>query len=258
MGENGPAKGVPAWAMQAEFQPRLMPLGELTVPRAPLVHVWYLDLGGLWQTLSSVLGAECGHTGGAGVDMTAAQLRFARRFYLRTLLGAYLGLAGKDVALIRGPRGKPVLDKARQGDDLHFSLSKSGDRVLIGISGSNEVGVDLELTHRKPRNARELARRFFSDSEARSICELRPTERDAAFMRIWACKEAVAKASGQGIAKRFYRFSIDAGPGGPPSVSEDREQSAEGWQLALLLPEPDYLAAVAVRQPALEVEAFRI
>ncbi|MDX1556559.1 MAG: 4'-phosphopantetheinyl transferase superfamily protein, partial [Xanthomonadales bacterium] len=165
---------------------------------------------------------------------------------------------GKDVSLERGPKGKPVLDESRHGDQLHFSLAKSGRRILIGISGSGEVGVDLELEARKPRNAKDLSTRFFTCTEATAICELENGARDSAFMRVWACKEAVAKASGHGIANRFCHFSVEAPASRPPAVVEDQDLALEGWQLALLIPENGYIAAVAVRQPALAVEAFRL
>lgn len=254
MGEQGAIGDGQAWMRPTEFVSRHLPLGELVVPRAPLVHLWYFDLGGLWQALSSALGDD----EVTDSDLTMAQLRFARRFYSRTLLGAYLGVAGKDVSILRGAKGKPVLDASRHGDSLHFSLSKSGQSLLMGVSGDNEIGVDLELRHRNPRDSRDLARRFFTEPEARWLCGLDNAARDAAFMRTWACKEAVAKASGHGISNRFCRFAVEAASGGPPVVVSDEDHDVSGWQLALLLPEPDYLAAVAVRQADLEIEAFSL
>lgn len=257
MGENGGKQGETAWATKVEFKPHALPLGALVPPRPPLVHLWYLDLGGLWHTLSAALG-DSDAAGDAAADLSMAQLRFARRFYLRMMLGAYLGIAGKDVSLVRGPRGKPILDASRHGDDLHFSLSKSGRRVLIGIAAGQEIGVDLELRHRRPRDVRDLARRFFTDAEAQTLCSLDAEERDAAFMRTWACKEAVAKASGHGIANRFCRFAVSAGSESQPSVTSDEDHPVEDWRLVLLTPEDACIAAVAVRHPELRIEAFRI
>ncbi len=229
----------------------------MRLPESPLIHLWHLDLERLWQALSSALVKEKEPQAGAAA-MTMAQLRVARRFYLRMLLGAYLGVAGKDVALVRGSRGKPVLNRSIHGEALHFSLAKSGHRALIGISGSGEVGVDLELEGRKPRNAQALSARFFTHCEAKEICGLDGPAMDAAFMRTWACKEAVAKASGHGIANRFCRFSVLAAESGPPRVIEDQDLSAAGWRVALVIPEEGYIAAVAVRQPSLLIEAFSL
>lgn len=257
MSDSVDAQGGRAWVTPSEFTPRRLPLGSLAPPTSPSVHLWYLDPGRLWQSLSSALGHSDGEMSNQG-EMTARQLRFARRFYLRMLLGAYLGLPGKEVALIRKGRGKPMLDVSRHGTGLHFSLAKSGGRLLIGISGSAEVGVDLEREYRKPRDATVLAARFFTGTEAAAIGEAEASQRDAAFMRTWACKEAVAKASGHGIANRFCRFSVNAPASGPPLVVEDQDLPAENWRLALTVPEPGYIAAVAVQQPSLRVKGYRI
>ncbi len=246
------------WVTGVDFVPRTLPLGQIAVPESPSVHLWHVDLASLWNSLTAALGDGASGDPGQAVSMTMAQLRFARRFYLRMLLGAYLGIPGKDVALNRSSRGKPVLDHSRYGQGLHFSLAKSGERVLIGIAGESEIGVDLEVGDRKPRNTSGLAKRFFTEREANAICALDEGERDAEFMRIWACKEAVAKASGHGIANRFCRFSVEATADARPWVAVDRDHSPERWQLALLIPEDGYLAAVAARQAALRLEGFRI
>jgi len=246
------------WVTEVKFSPRQLPLGQIAVPAEPTVHLWHLDLEALWKTLATALGDESSEDQDQPLALTMGQLRFARRFYLRMLLGAYLGIPGKDVALDRSARGKPILDYRRYGQGLHFSLAKSGQRLLIGIAGESEIGVDLEIGNRKPRNATRLAKRFFTNQEARAVYALEEGERDAEFMRIWACKEAVAKASGHGIANRFCRFSVDAACGASPTVVEDPDHSPEDWKLALVIPECGYLAAVAVRQPALQLEGFRI
>ena len=212
--------------------------------------------------LSSRLNSALGDPGdvpvdeGAGSLLAPGQLRFARKFYLRMLLGAYLGIAGKDVRLDRGFRGKPVLDSGHHGRNLHFSMAKSNQCVLIGISGNSEVGVDLEIRDRRPRKVEELAERFFSSEEARVIRELPAEDRAFAFMRTWACKEAVVKSSGHGIANRFCRFSVELRESEPPRIREDLDHSPGDWQLALLEPEEGFLAAVAARQGSIGLRGF--
>ena len=74
-----------------DFRPCEIPLPDLERPAPGEVHLWFLDLGGLAGSLRDALGS--------GEDkqspLTTGQLRFSRRFYLRLLLGAYLGLPGK-------------------------------------------------------------------------------------------------------------------------------------------------------------------
>lgn len=247
-----------SWVTKTDFVSQQLPLGQYAVPVVPTVHLWYFNLAVLWQPLAAAMGVESESSSHVGLEMTMPQLRFARRFYLRMLLGAYLGVPGKDVALARGFRGKPVLDTDRHGHSLHFSLAKSGDRLLIGISGDAEIGVDLEVKGRKPRNALKLARRFFTKKESLAVRDLGVEQQDAEFMRIWACKEAVAKASGHGIANRFCRFSVQADEYSIPRVTEDPDHPPQSWQLALVMPEEGYLAAVAAQQEALRLQSFRI
>ena len=133
----------------------------------------------------------------------------ARRFYLRLLLGAYLGLPGKEVKINRKNRGKPVLDISVHPEEIHFSMAKSEDRLLVGISASSHIGVDLEPATRQACNALGVAQRYFSPAEATALAELDPEFLQPAFLRVWACKEAVVKASGMGIANQFARFTVD-------------------------------------------------
>jgi 4'-phosphopantetheinyl transferase len=186
------------------------------------------------------------------------QLRFARRFYLKLLLGAYLGIPGKSVGINRSNRGKPVLDQSRHDCALHFSMAKSENRLLIGFSASGLVGVDLEPAHRRAHDALGVAGRYFSPAEARALERLDPQKVDQAFLRTWACKEAVVKASGEGIANQFARFSVETDLGLPPSVLEFENEDAAKWSLALLRPDDDFLAAVAVNQGQLDVRPFRL
>jgi 4'-phosphopantetheinyl transferase len=87
---------------------------------------------------------------------------------------------------------------------------------------------------------------------------LEPAELDAAFLRAWACKEAVVKASGQGIANQLSRFTVEIDPARPARVLEYDGDLAEAWSLALLRPEEDFLGAIAARSARLDVNSFRL
>lgn len=237
------------------FVPRTIPLPDLQVPESAEVHVWYLDLGLLGGPLQQALSGE---QPGRGHRLTPGQRRFARRFYLRLLIGAYLGLAGKDVSVSRSVRGKPALDTAVHPTPLQFSLAKSEDRVLIGICSHCPIGVDLEPAQRRPHNAMRVAHRYFHPDEACDLAALPPERRDTAFLRAWACKEAVVKASGQGIANQLCRFRIDTDPARPPAIQSIEGDSAGAWTLALLRPDPEFVGAVAVRRAQLDLKCFRL
>jgi 4'-phosphopantetheinyl transferase len=240
----------------SDFEPRRMPLPGLKLPASGEIHTWHLDLGLLGRSLQIALD---GHDDGAEqITLTAGQLRFARNFYLRLLLGAYLGLPGKSVRINRSDRGKPVLDATVHSQDLHFSMAKSEDRLLIGFSFGKHLGVDLELAGRRAKNARALARRYFSEAEAESLMKLAPDDLDMAFLRTWACKEAVVKASGEGIANQLCRFTVETDPAGPAKILEFEDEDAAHWSLALLRPETRFIGAVAIRDEGAKISAFRL
>lgn len=233
-----------------DFEPHIIPLPGLQAPTAGEVHLWFLDLKGLAGSLRDALGGD-----GA---VTTGQLRFARRFYLRLLLGAYLGLPGKSVQINRKQRGKPVLDASVHDSEIHFSMAKSEGRVLIGFSTSGHIGVDLEPEGRRARDALGVAQRYFSPAEAEALAAMPAGDIDAAFLRVWACKEAVVKASGLGIANQFARFTVDTDLAHPAGLLDFEGESAKDWMLALVQPESQFLGAVAIRGKVTGIQAYRL
>jgi len=233
-----------------EFVSCSIPLPSLQAPESGEVHLWFLDLGGLAGSLQDALGAD-------GV-VTTGQLRFARRFYLRLLLGAYLGLPGKSVRVNRSQRGKPVLDASVHNSEIHFSMAKSEDRLLIGFSSSSEIGVDLEPVGRRAHNPLGVAQRYFNPAEAAALAAMPAGEVDEAFLRAWACKEAVVKASGMGIANQFAHFCVDTELSRPVSMLEFEDGPPGDWVLTLVRPDSQFLGAVAIRGKVSGIQAYRL
>lgn len=250
--KNGNARTVCADVQ--DFDSRTLPLPAMQPPGAAEVDVWFLDLGGLSGSLREALGGSPRAVSTPGPH----QLRFARRFYLRLLLGAYLGLPGKSVKINRKQRGKPVLDASVHETPLHFSMAKSEDRLLIGFSTSSPIGVDLEPVGRRARDPLGLAQRYFTEAEAQSLAAMEGDELDAAFLRVWACKEAVVKASGMGIANQFGRFSVETALDRPASILEFEGRPAGDWALCVVRPEDTFLGVLATRQSVDRVRACRL
>jgi 4'-phosphopantetheinyl transferase len=236
---------------QSEFSARHLPLRGLEPPSANRVHLWFLDFEKLGSPLQQ---------GGQGVADRASPrlLRTSRRFYLRLLLGAYLGLPGKDVSLHRAERGKPVLDGAVHESGLQFSLAASEACCLFGFSTSGPVGVDLETRARRAHRPLGLARRYFHPDEAQALERIEGRFLDRAFLHTWACKEAVVKAAGHGIANQLCRFVVSVNPGEPADMLHIEGDDPAAWCLAICHPAPTYLGAVAVRQPQLELDCFSL
>lgn len=93
-----------------------------------------------------------------------------------------------------GENGKPYL----KNYPYYFNLSHSGEYIFCVIS-MQEVGVDIQRA--KQLKDDRIAQRFFSEEEKKALaaCDT-AEERQELFYRLWACKEAYGKLTGQGIA----------------------------------------------------------
>lgn len=93
-----------------------------------------------------------------------------------------------------GTKGKPFL----KNFPYYFNVSHSGEYIFCVIS-EHEVGVDIQ--QEKPLQDDRIARRFFSEEEKQALAACKsPQERQKLFYRLWACKEAYGKLTGQGVA----------------------------------------------------------
>ncbi|WP_374253178.1 4'-phosphopantetheinyl transferase superfamily protein [Xanthobacter sp.] len=114
----------------------------------------------------------------------------------RTLLGAALGLAPAAVPVVRGANGRPGLSVA---SDLDFNLTHSGSWVAVGLARGGTIGVDVEKARGLDLWTR-LAPDFMHDDDRTRWSALPEADRAAAALRQWCGKEAVLKATGEGLA----------------------------------------------------------
>ncbi len=224
-----------------------LPLRELSPPMPGTAHLWLLDLARLGSPLQPDLDLT-------NMPLPVRQRRTLRRFYLRLLLGAYLDLPGKDVQLVRSDRGKPVLDPAAHDSELDFSMAASGGHCLIGVTSGSVIGVDLEPRGRTAGKPLALARRYFSPSEYEVLAREPEDRRDEAFLHTWACKEAVVKAGGMGIANMLCRFTVEVRPDQPSAIHAMEGDDAGAWQLRSVVLPGGWVGAVTVRYPELCLE----
>jgi 4'-phosphopantetheinyl transferase len=155
---------------------------------------------------------------------TAARRFVVARGILRMLLSGFTGIAPHKLRFRYGSSGKPSLV---DHDDIHFNISHSAELGLFAFSPDRPVGVDVE-NDRPVRRLLDVAQRFMSDEELRSLVDTSPEERNAAFLRSWVVREARLKAEGKGVW----------------SGSDSANQN-NGITHKLFSPRPSYIAAVA-------------
>jgi 4'-phosphopantetheinyl transferase len=128
------------------------------------------------------------------------------RALLRALLGRTLSLAPPAVPIVRGERGRPRLDGI---GGIDFNVSHTDDVALIGIVRDEvRIGVDIERADREV-NADGLARKFLTAPEQATLAPLAADERRVRFLRYWTCKEAMSKATGDGLAAPFRELVVN-------------------------------------------------
>ena len=111
-----------------------------------------------------------------------------------TVLADMLGTPEDAMRLGRTPRGKPVLSTPAGAG---FSRSHRDGLLLLGAEHDADVGVDLEIL-RDDLPLLDIADSFFAPVE-NAWLHSAPARRASRFFALWTVKEAVLKATGQGV-----------------------------------------------------------
>lgn len=116
----------------------------------------------------------------------------------------------------RAPGGKPYIaasasERGTARGALNFNISHSGNALLVALSRSAEVGVDVERVRAVPE-WRAIAKRMFDAATTRLLhAELeRGADESDAFIRCWCRHEASVKATGEGLFPRETRDAANA------------------------------------------------
>ncbi|MFC8505953.1 4'-phosphopantetheinyl transferase family protein [Streptomyces sp. NPDC057411] len=121
---------------------------------------------------------------------------------LRSVLGAALERDPAGLVFAAGPYGKPYLTDA----PVEFSISHSGELVAVALSADAPVGVDVERITAPAR----LPLPVLSAQERTVFDRVPQSERAAAFTSYWVRKEAVLKATGEGLRVDPARLTVSA------------------------------------------------
>jgi 4'-phosphopantetheinyl transferase len=174
----------------------------------------------------------------------------AGRGALRAVLGHTLGIDPADVAIVRGARGRPALADNTARIDFNVSHTRGVALVAIArqVAGAVRVGVDIEHRDREA-GADRLARKFLTAAEHATLAGLAPDLRRQRFLRYWTCKEAMSKATGDGLIAPMRQLDVDLAPtprlraGPSPYLPRD-------WWLGFADVPSEWLATVALWRTA--------
>lgn len=174
---------------------------------------------------------------------------------LRIILGRYLMLPPQAIKFNYGQHGKPSLAISQASElTLHFNQSDSQDFAVYGITLRREIGIDIEYMQRPGISHDDIARRYFSATEYDSLMHLPQDRREAAFYRLWTCKEAFLKAIGLGLSFPLQNFDIDIALSNPQLARiSDTALGNESWQIRTLTVAENYASAFAVKEAIADI-----
>ncbi|MFD1424550.1 4'-phosphopantetheinyl transferase family protein [Laceyella tengchongensis] len=148
---------------------------------------------------------------------------------LRLLLAELLDTNPSDVPVTRAcpscgeEHGKP---RVVRPDELpiELSVSHSGKWVVLGISLLYPFGVDIERIDRDS-DLDGMARMSLSEAEQAAWAALPPDQRIRGFYRYWTRKEAIVKATGDGLTVSLKQVQVNPADQAPKLLAwQDRPE----------------------------------
>jgi 4'-phosphopantetheinyl transferase len=163
------------------------------------------------------------------------------RAALRTILAEELGITAERVAIVRGARGRPQLEADAT---LDFNVSHTGDVALIGVTRQGRIGVDVERADRSI-NVTGIARKFLTPAERHRLAALDSDTARRNVLRLWTCKEAMSKATGDALSAPFAAIDVDLRDGWALLDGPGKYRPA-AWTLHAVQTPGDHLATIAL------------
>src|SRR5262249_34435137 len=130
------------------------------------------------------------------------------RALVRLALSRYAAVPPERWRFTKGRYGRPEIAEPLITPRLRFNVSHTVGMVACLITVERDVGVDVETTARAGRPL-EIADRYFSPAESRTLRRLPGAEQRDRFFEYWTLKESFIKAMGVGISMGLKTFSFD-------------------------------------------------
>ena len=182
-----------------------------------------------------------------------------RRGLLRWLLSQYLPVPPTQHEFVRGEFGKPGLLVSRKTTSIQFNFSHSAGMAVYAITGGIEIGVDIERI-RLMDDIEDIVEIFFTKGESATLRALPAGRKLEAFYNCWTRKEAILKATGEGIARGVNRVEVTLAPSEPAQVLKAPGVGHAGlaWTVHSFKPATGYIAALAYQGSKLGLERRRL
>jgi len=163
---------------------------------------------------------------------------------LRRILGMYLNTPPAAIELAESKNKKPFI--VNPGDTgLYYNVSHSNNWIVIAIANS-EIGIDTEFVDSN-LDYLEIISDVFSPDE---VDYIKQGNSSKLFFTLWTRKEALIKATGQGMDENFKAIPCVDGD----HVMTDKIVSSDSnWLITSLELDENYLASVATNSTLREI-----
>lgn len=174
---------------------------------------------------------------------------------LRLLLSKYLNCPIDTIIFKYGEYGKPELAGNKT---VKFNISHAGEIIVIALTENNDLGIDVEQI-KYNFNVLDVVNSYFSKTEIEYLNKLPKATQTEAFFRGWTRKEAFIKAKAKGLSFPLDTFCVSIDSDKKAELLEtlwDMEEK-KLWQIIPFETEPNYKAALAIKNEIKTIEYFK-
>jgi 4'-phosphopantetheinyl transferase len=208
------------------------------------IHLWRIVLSDLFPQLAELtaLLSQDEFERAARFKFEIHRQRYiTTRGILRRVLSFYTKMPAAALQFSYGKRGKPFLAEC----DVKFNVSHSDNLAVFAITIEGDVGVDIEKIEMDAKE--NIAKRFFSAKEFAHLQALPQNKKITAFYHIWAKKEALIKALGEGLYAPLETFSVGVSDD-IETVGVKRDATLVSYAIQSFFVHSDYQAAYATSE----------
>jgi 4'-phosphopantetheinyl transferase len=167
---------------------------------------------------------------------------------IRSILEKYLNQPASLIKFKEETNKKPYLINSGK-NNLFYNISYAADWILLAVANS-EIGVDAELIKHN-FDFRGIIYKNFSGDEVNYIINYKiPADH---FFLLWTRKEALIKATGQGLNDHLKLMPV---LDGTHLVQSDIISSINDWEIHSFKINDQYIASIAAVFPAGEIRFF--
>jgi 4'-phosphopantetheinyl transferase len=160
---------------------------------------------------------------------------------LRSIIAGSFGTDPASVEIVRGTRGRPQLAGAPA---LDFNISHTAGVAIVGTTRRGRIGVDVERLDRAI-NVTGIARTVLTRDERSAIASLDADAKRQRVLTLWTCKEAMSKATGDGLLAPFRHIDVDLSAA-PRLVGGPAPYRPAAWTLVAAPVPAEHFATVAL------------